>query len=493
MRAMVLGVAGFLTLVLVFASELPGWWMDPAGSPRPALANQNDDDDDDDRARRTSVRRRGDGQGLASGLTRGPYLQVAGPDAITIRWQTGAPTRSIVRYGTSPRDLPFEAEEGTETTEHEVRLTRLQPETRYYYSVAGGTTILADGPECTFRTSPPVGAERKVRIWVIGDSGLPGPGQQRVQVAYGAHAGGAETDVWLLLGDNAYSTGTSKQYQAGFFAPFRKRLRSTVVWPSRGNHDEIRKGPGNDYYDFFTLPRSGEAGGIPSGTEAYYSFDYANVHFVSLDAERLERDGESMIEWLRGDLAATDQDWVIAYWHHPPFSKGSHDSDSDPLMTSARRRLLPVLEEGGADLVLCGHSHAYERSFLLDGHYGPSRSLSSTMILDRGNGRPDGDGPYRKATYGRPAPHEGTVYVVVGSSSKLGGGPLRHRAHAKSLNVLGSLVVEISGRRLDASFVDERLRVADRFAIAKGDDVTARGTRATWAPPGQSTERGGGQ
>jgi len=184
---------------------------------------------------------------------------------------------------------------------------------------------------------------------------------------------------------------------------------------------------------------------------------------------------------------------VIAYWHHPPFSKGSHDSDSDPLMTSARRRLLPVLEEGGADLVLCGHSHAYERSFLLDGHYGPSRSLSSTMILDRGNGRPDGDGPYRKATYGRPAPHEGTVYVVVGSSSKLGGGPLRHRAHAKSLNVLGSLVVEISGRRLDASFVDERLRVADRFAIAKGDDVTARGTRATWAPPGQSTERGGGQ
>ena len=491
MRAIILGVAGFL-MALVLLADLPTW-DGPIGSPRPALAGRKDRNADSRGA--TSAKPQGrQGEGArVTGLTRGPYLQVGGPDAITIRWETGAPGRSVVRYGTSPEDLALVAVDESGSTDHEVRLTGLRPDTRYHYMVGDGASVMAGGAECTFRTAPPVGAERKVRIWAIGDSGEPGPGQQRVQVAYEAHSGGAETDVWLLLGDNAYSTGTAAQYQAGFFNPYRKRLRSTVVWPSRGNHDEIRKGPGNDYYEFFTLPRAGEAGGTPSGTEAWYSFDFANVHFVCLDAERLTSGGGAMIDWLRTDLAATEQDWVIAYWHHPPYSKGSHDSDSELEMVQARREIVPVLEEGGVDLVLCGHSHAYERSFLLNGHYGGSGSLESSMILDRGDGRPDGDGPYRKPTWGRPAAHEGTVYVVVGSSAKAGGGPLRHRAHAKSLNVLGSLAIEISGRRLDASFVDERLGVSDRFAIAKGDGATARGTQA-WLPrPGQTTERGGGQ
>jgi hypothetical protein len=488
---MVLGLAGFLTMVLILASDLPGGWKDPPGAPGAALAERKRADRDDDRNRGASRRAVQSPGARAGGLTRGPYLQTVTPDAITIRWRTGAPERSVVRYGTSAEDLALAAAGASETTDHEVRLTGLRPDTRYYYTVGDGASVLAGGADCTFHTAPPVGVERKVRIWAIGDSGQPGPGQQRVQVAYDAHAGGADTDVWLLLGDNAYSTGTGAQYQAGFFDPYRKRLRSTVVWPSRGNHDAIRKGPGNDYYDFFTLPQSGEAGGTPSGTEAWYSFDYANVHFICLDAERLA--GGAMIDWLRSDLAATDQDWVIAYWHHPPYSKGSHDSDSEPAMVQARRQLLPVLEEGGVDLVLCGHSHAYERSYLLDGHYGPSSSLERSMVLDRGDGRPDGDGPYRKATYGRPAPHEGTVYAVVGSSSQAGGGPLKHRVHATSLHALGSLVIEISGRRLDASFVDERLRVADRFAITKGDGITARGAQASLARPGQTMERGGGQ
>jgi hypothetical protein len=453
--------------------------------------DDDEDDDDDDDLRRPYSPRDDDwmtpgnpgGESLdGSGVTRGPYLQLATPGAITIRWRTGEPVRSLVRYGTSPERLEFRSEGRAATQEHEVRLTGLRPDTRYHYSVGSPESAPAGG---SFRTSPPVGTERRTRIWIIGDSGLRGRGQQRVQDAYDAFSNAAPIDVWLLLGDNAYTTGTFAQYQAGFFAPYRERLRSTVVWPARGNHDEIRNGANNDYYDFFTLPRAGEAGGTPSGTEAWFSFDHANIHFVCLDAEQLESGaGDGMIAWLRRDLAATRQDWLIAYLHHPPYSRGSHDSDKEGVMIQARKRLVPVLEDAGADLVVAVHSHSYERSYLLDGHYGPSTTLRQSMVLDRGNGRPDGDGAYRKATYGRLAPHEGTVYAVIGSSAKLSSGRLDHRAHLRSLGHLGSLVVDVSGPRLDAAFVDENRRVGDRFTILKGQSPLSQRVRQRGEPAG---------
>ena len=107
-------------------------------------------------------------------------------------------------------------------------------------------------------------------------------------------------------------------------------LRKSVLWPTIGNHD-LFDGTAQTwpYYDNFTLPTLAEAGGVASGTESYYSFDYANIHFVVLDSQNANRlPGGDMLTWLALDLAATTQNWIIAYWHHPPYSKGSHDSDA---------------------------------------------------------------------------------------------------------------------------------------------------------------------
>jgi hypothetical protein len=175
-----------------------------------------------------------------------------------------------------------------------------------------------------------------------------------------------------------------------------------------------------------------------------------------------------MLTWLQHDLANTTQDWVIAFWHHPPYSKGSHDSDTEVQLREMRENALPILEDGGVDLVLAGHSHSYERSFLLDGHYGASGTLEPGMVLDRGDGRPGGDGAYAKPTAGLAA-HEGAVYCVSGSSSRVSGSPpLDHPAMFISLNRLGSLVFEVDGDRLDAKWIAAGGEVRDSFTIIKG-------------------------
>src|SRR6185436_19083155 len=93
-----------------------------------------------------------------------------------------------------------------------------------------------------------------------------------------------------------------------------------------GNHD-WQDGTAVPYFDVFTLPTKGESGGVPSGTERYYAFDHANVHFVCLHTD--VTDDPAMLAWLEQDLAATTQPWLVAFLHKPPYTKGSHDSDHE--------------------------------------------------------------------------------------------------------------------------------------------------------------------
>jgi len=421
----------------------------------------------------------------AQTVTRGPYLQIGTETSLVIRWRTDLPTDSRVRYGTAISSLNDAADNATVTTEHVVTVTALASETLYYYSI-GTTTVTLEGDDADhfFRTSPPSGTTRAVRVWIIGDSGLANQAAADVRDAYFGYPGSDSTDVWLMLGDNAYNLGTDTEYQAAVFDMYPMLLRTVPLWPTRGNHDLIYAGADNDYYDIFSLPASAESGGLASGTEAYYSFDYANVHFICLDSQGSNRmPGGPMLTWLAQDLAAAAQDWIIAFWHHPPYSKGSHNSDTEGTLIDMRQYALPVLEAGGVDLVLTGHSHSYERSFLLDSHYGVSSTLVDSMKVNIGDGRPSGDGAYLKPPLG-PGAHEGAVYAVAGSSSLISGGTLNHPVMIMSLNKLGSLVLDIDGDALEATFVDHTGAALDSFAIIKGQTPIAVGS-----PPRASLSR----
>ncbi len=133
-----------------------------------------------------------------------------------------------------------------------------------------------------------------------------------------------------------------------------------------------------------------------------------------------------------------------------------------------RTNFLPILEAGGVDLVLCGHSHCYERSYLLDGHYGLSGTLTAAMKKNAGDGRPAGNGAYIKPLTGVRS-HFGAVYAVAGSAGKISGGTLNHPAHFISMNNLGSLVLDVNGTRLDATFIRENSSIPDTFTIIKQD------------------------
>jgi hypothetical protein len=420
------------------------------------------------------------GAGAAGGglpvVTRGPYLQLGTDSEITVRWRTDVATDSRVSYGTDFGNLSLVEDDPTSTTEHVVTLGMLSADTTYYYAVGTATTVLAGGDaQHFFITAPPTGVAKATRVWVLGDSGTGNADAQAVRDAYHAFTGGTHTDLWLMLGDNAYPDGTDSEYQTKLFDIYPVTLRKSVLWPAIGNHDAISSDSGTEagpYFDSFTLPDDGQAGGPSSGTEAYYSFDYGNIHFIVLDsADSDPSEGSAMLLWLAADLSMTVQDWIVALWHHPPYSKGSHDSDnlqdSGGRLVAMRENVLPILEANGVDLVLCGHSHNYERSFLLDGHYGDSTTLAPAMLLDGGSGRLAVDGPYVKPTSG-PAPHQGAVYTVAGSSGQITGGSLDHPAMYLSLNVLGSVVLDFDGERLDAVFLDDTGAARDTYTVLKG-------------------------
>lgn len=410
--------------------------------------------------------------GSNGSITRGPYLQAGTPTSVVVRWRTDIANNSRVRFGSDPMNLPQIADDATSTTEHVVTLSGLSADTRYYYSVGTTTEVLAGGDaDHTFVTAPVAGTAKKTRVWVLGDSGTADANASAVRNGFNTFAGSSIEDLWLMLGDNAYNSGTDGEYQAAVFDMYPAQLRRSVLWPTLGNHDAASADSSTQsgvYYDIFSLPTAAQAGGVASGTEAYYSFDYGNIHFVCLDSMESDRTpGGAMLTWLEDDLLAATADWVIAFWHHPPYTKGSHNSDTESELIDMRQNVLPILDDLGVDLVLTGHSHSYERSILLDAHYGVSTTLAGSMILDGGDGRLDGDGAYHKATLGSAA-HEGAVYVVAGSSGQTSAASLNHPAMYVSLLTLGSLVLDVNHNVLRATFLGTSGTVQDYFTMTKG-------------------------
>ena len=188
---------------------------------------------------------------------------------------------------------------------------------------------------------------------VIGDYGKSGTNELNVSNLVKSW----NPDYVITLGDNNYESGQAStidinigQYYHEFIYPYTGSYGAgdTVnrFFPSLGNHDWVATNA-QPYLDYFTLP----------GNERYYDFVKGNIHFFSIDSDSHEPDGRDsssvQAQWLKAALAASTSRYNIVYFHHPPYSSSSVHG-SEVIMQWP-------FKEWGADLVMAGHDHTYER------------------------------------------------------------------------------------------------------------------------------------
>jgi PKD repeat protein len=385
-------------------------------------------------------------------LSRGPYLQGLGASGTTIVFRTSASSAATVRLGRWPGP-PWEIEvDSPAGVTHVVEVRDLLADTRYHYEVEAGGRALTPAGECSFRTAPAPNARRPFRFLAWGDSGTGNSSQ--MEVAARMEEVYPLADLALGLGDLVYPNGEAENYDPRFFTPYRKLFRTTAIWPTIGNHDAGTLG-GAPYLEAFYLPTGSGAPGHPSNTELYYSFDHGMAHFVCVDSQvSSNAPGSAMYGWIEDDLAharAQGKRWLLVFMHHPPYSKGTHDSDVESELIELHDNLVPLFEAHGVDLVLTGHSHVYERSYL----------VHDDAILQAD---PD---TYTK--YGSP---DGTVYLVNGCGGASGSGSLDHPLMAVSKgNVEGANVFDVSYESIHGYFLESDGTTTDIFTLRKEPDA----------------------
>ncbi len=394
----------------------------------------------------------------AATLVRYPYLQNEGTDRVTIIWTTAEDGAGTVQYSTD-RSFTLTAAATTRrfgTTEtglnaayfqHTAQLTGLLPDTPYTYRVVLDGQVLTPGDECRTAGGNPY------MFLAFGDSGQDGPEQAQL-----ARLMLQERPALVLhTGDLAYPDGTYEQFQRTYFNYYRDLMKRVPFFPTIGNHEYHTAGAA-PYLAVHSLPSEG----VPTVDRGrYYSFDWGNTHFISLDtnapfASALAGTGQ-MLNWLESDLQRTRQFWRIVYFHHPPYPTSRHENDL--VSQQVRERIVPILDRYNVPLVLSGHEHNYQRSL-------PRRGGA---IVE---------------------PGAGTVYVVTGG----GGGelyPVSPRPGlAQAFALYHYLRIEVQGSRLalhaiarDGSVIDNETLQPPPL-VASNAIVNAASFNTSLAPGG---------
>ncbi|MFT5886806.1 MAG: hypothetical protein ACI9IP_003277 [Arcticibacterium sp.] len=459
----------------------------------------------------------------ANYIKRGPYLMKTGPTFTQIAWKTLTAANGKVMIGNGPLNLTTSFNDASVAEEHFMNITGLSPNTKYYYSVGTSSTVMQNLTDNYFITPPIAGTVKKTRILTMGDIGNGDQNQKLVTDMFLQNVQDKYIDLYLPLGDLVYrlngeSTdgGTEKNFDYNFFQmmQYDRIMKQTPIYPIVGNHEYYNYDNANidftnfnrPYFQLFNMPTAGEEGGVASGSERFYSFNKSNIHFVVLDAYGWDtyptgdpandttfatlphassplsnhafnwEVGNSQMVWLMADLAANTQKWTVVSLHAPIYSKGSHDSDGpgDWYIPPIRAAYLPIFEQYDVDLVLSGHSHIYERSKLLRGHYLNSGDFN-TALYPTGHVVSNSLATYTSSgtcPYIKNNGEKGIVYAVIGTGHENDGGGGHPAMTVTNPNNFGAMLIEIEGNQLDAKWIGENGNVLDQFTILKGVDET---------------------
>jgi|GEM_PF-1098517 len=262
---------------------------------------------------------------------------------VFVTWETADETRSVIQYGTDPKDLAFRAEEDTLQRLHRFHLTDLSPNRQYYYR--SGSCESALGMLRTFRTAPPADTEEPFNVTFISDT------QQVLGIGYYNKVASSirenlDTAFVVNVGDLT-DTAEDQGLWNLYFAESTYLDRFPLV-PCPGNHDAIDR-PGSKYPHYF--------GTTENDKDVYYSFDWGSAFFVVAQignqshVDPADPDNADHFRWLRETLAgAQDRKYRILIYH-----------------INRLHIMSPIVEEYNVSLVMHGHAHAYSR-YTFQGH-----------------------------------------------------------------------------------------------------------------------------
>jgi 3',5'-cyclic AMP phosphodiesterase CpdA len=213
------------------------------------------------------------------------------------------------------------------------------------------------------------GADEGIPVYAAGDiarCAYPDPAYSVAADTAATVAAGLAQDpraVVLALGDLTYPRGAATEF-TDCYAPTWGRFKNRT-WPAPGNHEYYT--PDAKPYFAYWGARAGRG---------YYSFELGTWHIISLDSNLAPAAHAAQLDWLRADLAAHPAHCTLAYWHHPLYSSGGHGSV--PKMRDAWK----LLYDAGAELVLSGHDHDYERFAPqdADGRLDPARGIRQFVV-----------------------------------------------------------------------------------------------------------------
>jgi len=210
----------------------------------------------------------------------------------------------------------------------------------------------------------PVRAD-SVKFGVIGDSGTGGSAQYQIGEGLVAARSHFPFEFVIMLGDNMYGSERPQDFEQKFTRPYKPLLDAKVeFYAALGNHDD----PNQRYFKPFNM-----------NGERHYTFKKGPVRFFVLDSNYLDK---PQLAWFERELAASNEKWKIAYFHHPLYSSGArHGSEVD-----LRILLEPLFLKYGVSIVFAGHEHFYERLRPQKGVYYFTSGAAGK--LRRGNIRP---------------------------------------------------------------------------------------------------------
>lgn len=381
----------------------------------------------------------------ANTYLRMPYLQSVQADRASILWTTSQPATGSVTVTDSAglsktvtavmrTFLVDETKSDQPFYQYRAEITGLQAGTTYTYSVSmeGLLTPLLSAAQYRFRTA----ATGRFSFLAFGDTGENSAPQREIMRAMTA-----EPNIAMAIhtGDLAYPYGSFKQYELSYFSVNAAKMSNLPFFPTPGNHDYLGDG-GTAYLASHSPPDCD----VPDDdTGRYYSFNWGDAHFVSLDSNLLPYDaGNRMLNWLERDLARTQKYWKIVYFHHPPYPTGHHRAD--PFSAIARDRVIPIVEAAGVQIVIGGHEHGFERTH-------PLR-----------DGRLVTNGP-------------ATTYVITGG----GGAALQDLGYlpqtAVSLALYHYMRIDVDGMRLTGRALDADGNEIDTFQLAPAPVIASNG------------------